>query len=125
MKQEALVHPFSPAVKRCPYPYYDRWRDERPVRWNAGIGACLVTGFAEAAFVLDQHETFSSRNAVSGRSAEDGEGFLSLMTTDQPRRNRLRALVAKAFAPVPIEDERGARVREVVAEYQVLVTRRR
>lgn len=110
------MHPFSPAVKRRPYSHYDRWRNESPVCWNASIGAWLVTGFAEAAFVLDHHETFSSRNAVSGPSAQDDDGFPSLMTTDQPRHNRLRALVAKAFAPVPIEDERGARIREVVAE---------
>jgi cytochrome P450 len=110
------VHPFSPAVKRCPYPYYDRWRDESAVPWNASIGAWLVTGFDEAAFVFDHCETFSSRNAVSGPSAQDGEGFPSLMTTDQPRHNHLRALVARAFAPVPIEDERGARIRDVFAE---------
>lgn len=110
------LHPFSPEVKRCPYPQYDRWREENPVVWNDDMGAWLVTGFREAAFVLESHEVFSSTNSVFVPQAADVETFPSIINTDEPRHKKLRALVTKAFTPKSIERDWVPRIKRIVDE---------
>jgi cytochrome P450 len=110
------LHPFSPEVKRCPYPSYDRWRDENPVVWNDEMAAWLVTGFKEATFVLDNHEIFSSTNSVFVPQARNVESFPSIINTDEPRHKKLRALATKAFTPKSIERDWVPRIRRIVSE---------
>jgi cytochrome P450 len=110
------LHPFSPTVKQCPYPHYDRWREESPVLWNDEMGAWLVTGYEEAAFVLEDHETFSSTNSVFVPEAEDVYTFPSIINIDEPRHKKLRALVTKAFTPRSIEADWVPRIRRIVDE---------
>ncbi len=114
--QGSTLHPFSSEVKRCPYPYYDRWREESPVVWNDEMGAWLVTGFREAAFVLENHEMFSSTNSVFAPQAENVETFPSIINTDEPRHKKLRALVTKAFTPRSIERDWVPRIERIVNE---------
>lgn len=113
-RRSTSPHPFSPEVKRCPYPHYDRWREENPVVWNDDMGAWAVTGFREAAFVLENNEVFSSTNSVFVPEAENVETFPSIINTDEPRHKKLRALVTKAFTPKSIERDWVPRIKRIV-----------
>ncbi len=110
------MHPFSTEVKKCPYPHYDRWRDENPVLWNDDMGAWLVTGYREAVFVLDNHQIFSSTNSVFQPPAENVEAFPSIINIDEPRHKKLRALAAKAFTPKSLSEDWAPRITRIVDE---------
>jgi cytochrome P450 len=110
------MHPFSIEVKKCPYPHYDRWRDESPVLWNDEMGAWLVTGYKEAVFVLDNHQIFSSTNSVFQPIAEGVEAFPSIINIDEPRHKKLRALAAKAFTPKSLSQDWAPRIGRIVEE---------
>ncbi len=110
------MHPFSTAVKDCPYPHYDGWRAANPVLWNEEMGAWLVLGYKEAVFVLDNHQVFSSTNSVFVPPAENVESFPSIINIDEPRHKKLRALAAKAFTPKSIERDWTPRIQRIVDE---------
>jgi len=110
------MHPFSTELKQCPYPHYDRWREEGPVAWNGEMGAWLVLGYEEAVFVLDNHEVFSSTNSVFSPFAEDVQSFPSIINIDEPRHKKLRALAAKAFTPKSLTRDWMPRIERIVAE---------
>lgn len=110
------MHPFSPEVKECPYPHYDRWREESPVVWNKEMGAWLVLGYKEAVFVLDNHQIFSSTNSVFSPMAEDVQSFPSIINVDEPRHKKLRALAAKAFTPKSLSRDWMPRIERIVSE---------
>lgn len=110
------MHPFSTEVKECPYPHYDRWREESPVVWNGEMGAWLVLGYKEAVFVLDNDELFSSTNSVFQPMAEDVQSFPSMINIDEPRHKKLRALAAKAFTPKSLTNDWMPRIERIVQE---------
>ena len=110
------MHPFSAEVKECPYPHYDRWREESPVVWNQEMGAWVVLSYKEAVFVLDNHEIFSSTNSVFSPMAEDVQSFPSIINIDEPRHKKLRALAAKAFTPKSLSREWTPRIERIVNE---------
>jgi len=110
------MHPFSPEVKECPYPQYERWRDQSPVLWNEAMGAWLVTGYKEAVSVLDNHQAFSSCNSVFEPQADGVEAFPSIINIDEPRHRKLRGLAAKAFTPRSIERDWTPRIERIVQE---------
>jgi len=110
------MHPFSTEVKKCPYPHYDRWREEGPVLWNDEMGTWLILGYKEAVFVLDNHEIFSSTNSVFSPMAEDVQSFPSIINIDEPRHKKLRALAAKAFTPKSLTRDWMPRIERIVAE---------
>lgn len=110
------MHPFSTEVKECPYPQYDRWREESPVVWNQEMGAWLVLGYKEGVFVLENHEVFSSTNSVFSPMAEDVQSFPSIINIDEPRHKKLRALAAKAFTPKSLSRDWMPRIERIVSE---------
>ena len=110
------MHPFSAEVKECPYPHYDRWREESPVVWNQEMGAWVVLSYKEGVFVLDNHEIFSSTNSVFSPMAEDVQSFPSIINIDEPRHKKLRALAAKAFTPKSLSRDWTPRIERIVNE---------
>jgi cytochrome P450 len=110
------MHPFSAEVKECPYPHYDRWREESPVVWNQEMSAWVVLGYKQAVFVLDNHEIFSSTNSVFSPMAEDVQSFPSIINIDEPRHKKLRALAAKAFTPKSLSRDWMPRIERIVSE---------
>jgi cytochrome P450 len=78
--------------------------------------AWLVTGYAEAAFVLDNHEIFSSTNSVFAPQAENVATFPSIINSDEPRHKKLRALATRAFTPKSIEKDWVPRIKRIVDE---------
>ena len=110
------TNPFTPEMKKCPYPGYDEWRSEGPLVWSDEIQAWLVTDFGLAKQVLDDHTTFSSTNSVFGGPQLEHPEFPSMINRDEPDHKKLRALVSKAFTPKTIEEAWEPRIREYVAE---------
>ncbi|MEE8422165.1 MAG: cytochrome P450 [Dehalococcoidia bacterium] len=108
--------PFAAGVKECPYPAYDEWRAESPVLWNDAIDAWLVTGYEEVRHVLMTHQDFSSMNSVFGGATVEHPEFPSIITVDEPRHRKLRALVAKAFTPKTIDALWEPRICELIDE---------
>lgn len=112
----ANTNPFTAEVKECPYPAYDEWRSEAPVVWSDEIQAWMVTDFELAKQVLEDHETFSSKNSVFGGPQIEHPEFPSMINQDEPEHKKLRALVSKAFTPRTIDEAWEPRIREYVAE---------
>jgi len=110
------THPFNPEMKECPYPRYDEWRDEGPMVWSPEVQGWLVTRYATARMILEDHETFSSTNSVFGGPDLSHPEFPSMINLDEPEHKRLRALVSKAFTPRTIDEAWEPRIREYAGE---------
>ena len=110
------TNPFSAEMKECPYPGYDEWRSEAPVVWSDEIQAWMVTDYEAARQVLEDHETFSSKNSVFGGPQIEHPEFPSMINMDEPEHKKLRALVSKAFTPRTIDEAWEPRIREYVSE---------
>jgi len=110
------THPFTPAMKRDPYPKYDEWREQAPLVWSDEIGAWLVTTHEVAKDILGDHRTFSSGNSVFGGPLVEHPEFPSMINRDNPDHQRLRGLVAKAFTPRTIDEAWEPRIREYIDE---------
>ena len=103
-------NPLLPEVRENPYPYYAELRRNHPVYPIGEQGAVAVSRYEGVAFVLRNHEHFSS--AAMGSLAGSGE---MLIGSDPPGHTRLRSLVNRAFTPAMVA-ALELRIREVTAE---------
>ena len=103
-------NPLLPEVRENPYPYYAELRRNHPVYPIGEQGAVAVSRYEDVAFVLRNHEHFSS--AAMGSLAGSGE---MLIGSDPPGHTRLRSLVNRAFTPAMVA-ALELRIREVAAE---------
>ena len=110
------TNPFTAEMKECPYPGYDTWRSEAPLVWSDEVQAWLVTDFDIAKEVLEDSDTFSSKNSVFGGPQIDHPEFPSMINEDEPAHKKLRALVSKAFTPRTVDEAWEPRIREYIAE---------
>ena len=105
----------DPAVADDPYPFYAHLRREEPVAPLGVMDLWGVGRYDDVVRVLRDPETFSS---VVGTRRLAGEDLPpSMLFNDPPVHTRLRGLIAKAFTPRVVEQERGAiaaRCRELV-----------
>ena len=79
-----------------PFPWYQSMRKQRPVAFDAQHQVWSVFGYDDVQRVLSDYEHFSSR-FIGGGSQDPLDN--SLISTDPPRHNQLRALVSQAFTP--------------------------
>jgi cytochrome P450 len=99
--EERLV---STEVLECPYPYYQRVRDEAPVH-RTPQGFWLVSRFADVSTVLRDTARFSSAVPMDVHPevvAIYQEGYPevpTLLSADPPAHTYYRGLVNKAFLP--------------------------
>ncbi len=110
------THPFTPDMKRDPYPKYEEWREQAPLTWSPEVGAWLVTSYEVSKDILADHRTFSSGNSVFGGPLVEHPEFPSMINRDEPDHRRLRGLVAKAFTPRTIDEAWEPRIREYIDE---------
>lgn len=120
---EVAASPFGldPAALRCPYPFFDRVRDEQPVVYVPEIECWLVTKYADIVHVARHPEAFSSimptgpilarqqQEAVGALLADEPElaarlkrlrgGVRVLLSADPPDHVRQRKIVNRAFTP--------------------------
>lgn len=110
------MNPFSPDVKVCPYPYYEKVRSQQPVQWNPEISAWLVTSYQDVLEVLKDSLTYSSKNSVFGGPELKHPEFPSMINEDEPKHKQLRNLAAKAFTPKTLGETWEPRIRQLTDE---------
>jgi len=86
----------SPASGAELYAEYEELRANRPVSRNEGE-PWRVARYEDVRHVLKTHADFSSE--VSQRMQEDENSTTTMLFTDPPAHDRLRALVSSAFTP--------------------------
>jgi cytochrome P450 len=105
----------DPAVGNDPYPFYAHLRREAPVGPLGVMDLWGVARYDDVVRVLRDPATFSSVVGMRRLAGEDLPP--SMLFDDPPVHTRLRGLIAKAFTPRVVEqqrDEIAARCRELV-----------
>jgi cytochrome P450 len=87
---------FADAMRRDPFPAYDRLRATSPVFHVAPYDLWLALDYEGVRQVLTDHDAFSSDLAHAPGHHNPGEWFIFF---DPPRHSKLRTLIAKAFTP--------------------------
>lgn len=99
-------------VRSDPYPFYRSLREENPVLWDPERDEWVLTRYADVMAVL-RSPAFSVAHVPAGpylsRGARKVAGTMSrlLLFLDAPDHPRLRRLVAKAFTPRVVEQQRA------------------
>lgn len=94
---------FDPAIRPNPYPLYARFLEEGSVVRNPDLGFWMVNGYESVREVLLDPERFS--NGLIG--IDPVQQFLpaaTMLFTDPPDHERLRAPVSQAFGPKSMRD---------------------
>jgi cytochrome P450 len=116
----------APAVVADPYSYFAALREREPVRWNAQVGAWIITryddvqaAFRDARLSADRISPYyrPKLGGPNGEVLRPAYENLSrwMVFIDPPEHTRLRALVVKAFTPRIIE-ALGDKIRDTVRE---------
>ena len=95
-----------------PFPWYREMREQDPVHFDDAAQVWELFDYQNIHEVLRQPTLFSSER---GRQVSGTEKRGSILSTDPPRHNKLRSLIAQAFTPRAIgrmED----RIRAIVIE---------
>jgi cytochrome P450 len=107
---------FDPAIANNPYPFYAQMRRDAPVAPLGAMGLWGVSRYEDVVRVLRDPDTFSSVVGIRRLAGEDVPP--SMLFNDPPIHTRLRSLIAKAFTPRVVEQQRApieARARTLVA----------
>lgn len=98
----------DPNVQRCPFPHYDRLRDEAPVYLDESTGIYVLTRYDDVVEVLKDHARFSSQTGLVQTRASEAvqklyaqEGWApvpTLLNNDPPDHRKYRALVDRTFS---------------------------
>jgi cytochrome P450 len=99
------------------YAEYEELRASRPVSRNEGE-PWRVARYEDVRHILKTHRDFSSE--VSQRMQEDENSTPTMLFTDPPAHDRLRALVSSAFTPRQIAAQEGqieARCEALMREF--------
>ncbi|MFJ7248493.1 cytochrome P450 [Kitasatospora sp. NPDC098652] len=97
---EHLIHPFAPAGRANPHPAYRWLRANDPVHHDPASRLWLVTAHADCATVL-RDPRFSAAQGQRERAREDALPP-SMLTTDPPDHQRLRAPGALLLGPAAV-----------------------
>src|SRR5947209_9958253 len=108
-RRQAVFDLFSAALRRDPYPAYDRLRAAAPVLHLAPFDLWMILDFDGVYRALTDHAAFSSDLSRVPGQGNPGEWFLFF---DPPRHTRLRALISKAFTP-RVAADLEPRIREL------------
>lgn len=106
-----LAHPFSPAGRSDPYPAYDWLRANDPVHFDVTSRMWLLTAHAHCASAL-KDPRFSAALGQRERVRDD-DLPASMLTTDPPDHNRLRAPGMALLGPAAVRALSGDIAAEV------------
>ena len=81
-------------LNECPYPFFDRVREEAPVYRDPDTGVYLVFRHEDIAFALRNHELFVG---VNGHFSYGGVAMIS--ATEPPEHKAVRDLAFRSFTP--------------------------
>jgi cytochrome P450 len=82
-----------PELIEDPYPYYEDWRENKPIWKDEATGFWVLTRHDDVRSILKNSKDYSSK--AMGQNGESSP--LPLLTDDAPRHTQLRGLVNKAF----------------------------
>jgi cytochrome P450 len=82
-----------PELIEDPYPYYEDWRENKPIWKDEATGFWVLTRHDDVRSILKNSKDYSSK--AMGQNGESSP--LPLLTDDPPRHTQLRGLVNKAF----------------------------
>src|SRR3981081_4319795 len=93
---------YSPAIGANPFPYYEILREQYPCYWSESGKLWILSRYDDIVQATRDWETFSSSQ---GNMIDElpGRAGATLVTTDPPRHDRLRALSQAAFTRKNIE----------------------
>ena len=119
----SLSHVLRPEIAADPYPLYHHLRSEDPVRWDAPLGAWVVTRYADVVSALSDARLSAERITLSTEWLPEamretlGPVFRALarqmLFLDPPDHTRLRGLLNKAFTPRVVQGMRP-RIQAIV-----------
>ncbi|WP_340317076.1 cytochrome P450 [Rhizorhabdus argentea] len=113
------------AVQRCPFPVYDKLRDEQPVFHDPGTGHYVLTRYDDVRKALMNPSVLSNRTPFLGdrwtpeaNAMFESEGWLpmdTLVSNDPPSHRTYRTLVDKVFTTAKVTGLEP-RISEIIAE---------
>lgn len=89
-----------------PFGWYQRMREESPVRWDEQRKAWDVFDYQSVKTVLENKDLFSSNRSGKQSDEQKSPIELSLISIDPPKHTQMRSLVNKAFTPKVMKDWR-------------------
>ena len=115
MDEATGFDPGDPGFVRDPYPVFDRLRGQGRALWHEPMGMYLAFRHADADAVLRSRRLgrlFTPSEPTDVWGTFNWLHADSILDSEPPKHTRLRALVAKAFAPGHVERLRP-RVRQL------------
>lgn len=113
----------DPKVRLCPFPLYERLREDMPVFHDPQTGNFVLTRYDDVKAALLNYRVFSNRAGVQGdRWCEQAKavfaehGWLpmdTLVSNDPPDHRFFRKFVDKAFAPAKVA-QISPRIEQIV-----------
>lgn len=108
-----IAHPFAPGGRINPFPAYRWLQRHAPVYLDRRSGMWLITGHAACSAVLRDDRFSASRG--QRRRARDDDLPASMLTTDSPEHQRLRAPGSLLLGPAAVRSVLGG-VRDDLEE---------
>lgn len=102
----------DPDVQKCPFPFYDKLREEQPVYHDPGTGHYVLTRYDDVRKALMNPSVLSNRTPFLGdrwspeaNALFEKEGWLpmdTLVSNDLPEHRTYRTLVDKVFTTAKV-----------------------
>jgi cytochrome P450 len=117
------IDPFSDEVLADPFPYYRRLQDVGPLVELPQYGVVALARFAQVTDALTDWETFSSADGVTFNDPLNQLFQGTLIASDPPYHDQLRAVLAERLAPRSLRSLRADIVERADQHVEDLVTR--
>ncbi|WP_051399759.1 cytochrome P450 [Haloechinothrix halophila] len=117
--EAVAFNPYDYAFHEDPYPLYARLRDEAPIYRNAELDFWAISRYDDVVAAFRDTQRLSSANGVSLDPAAYGphaHKTMSFLAMDDPRHQRMRALVSQGFTPRRVRRLED-RIRELTRQY--------
>lgn len=104
---QVVFNPYDYRFHEDPYPTYALLREHAPLYRNEELGFWALSRYSDVAAGFRDTQRLSSANGVSLDAAAYGphaEKTMSFLAMDDPRHQRMRALVSRGFTPRRVRD---------------------
>src|SRR5699024_9791305 len=118
-QQPVTFNPYSYEFHQDPYPTYAALRSHAPIYRNDELGFWALSRYEDVQAGFKDTNRLSSANGVSLDPAAYGphaSKTMSFLAMDDPRHQRMRALVSRGFTPRRVQNLTG-RIEELTRQY--------
>ncbi|MEJ7934858.1 cytochrome P450 [Sphingobium sp. AN558] len=115
----------DPEIQKCPFPFYDKLREEQPVFHDPETGHYVLTRYEDVRKALVSHSVLSNKTPFLGdrwspeaNAMFEKDGWLpmdTLVSNDLPEHRTYRTLVDKVFTPAKVIGLEPA-INEIIVE---------